>query len=612
MLQDGAVLGKTFTPDGAQRRLGRRAPTSSSRCSPSLVRKEVLSLQSDPRSPEHGQYGFLQDLVRHVAYETLSRHERRTRHLAAAVYLEGAFADEAEIAEVLAAHYLDAHAAVPDADDADDVKERARGCLIRAGARADALGAAGEAQRYATHAAELAEGRERAELLERAGRHAWYAADYEAGERLLSEAAAGFEALGDTRGWARASRHLGRVEWDQRRHRDAVARYERALEVVSTAGGDQEFADLASSLALALCFTDNHERAAELSARALDVAESLGLSEATARVFIVRGMIAGAKGRPQEAHAYMREALAIALDNENWEGAYQTYFNLSDWSFQRDRYEDALEDLRAALAIARRRGSRPAEWGVLAETTYPLYMLGRWEEALGTASEIPEDKLSSATTMSLLASVLEIHVHRGDVTEAGRVLSLFGQLAEASDVQDRAGYGSAHAAVLRAQGGLAEAIAVGVEAAELSTASFGIGSQSTKQGVVEAIEAALSLGERERAEELVTMIDATPAGLRPPYLAAHAARFRARLAGTDESAEAGFRTAAGGFREIGVVFWLAVTLLEHAEWLVSQGRADEAGPLLAEARETFERLGTTPWLERLDLVAIEHTEEAHA
>ena len=44
-----------------------------------LARKEVLGVQTDPRSPEHGQYGFLQDLVRHVAYETLSKRERRAR-----------------------------------------------------------------------------------------------------------------------------------------------------------------------------------------------------------------------------------------------------------------------------------------------------------------------------------------------------------------------------------------------------------------------------------------------------------------------------------------------------------------------------------------------------
>ena len=54
----------------------RRAPSWSS-CSPALVRREVLGLQSDPRSPEQGQYTFLQDLLRHVAYETLSKRERR-------------------------------------------------------------------------------------------------------------------------------------------------------------------------------------------------------------------------------------------------------------------------------------------------------------------------------------------------------------------------------------------------------------------------------------------------------------------------------------------------------------------------------------------------------
>src|SRR5213076_208374 len=88
----------------------------------SLVRKEVLALQADPRSPEHGQYGFLQDLVRHVAYETLSKRERRTRHLSAASHLEASFTDDEEIVEVLASHYLDAYRAVPDADDAEEIK----------------------------------------------------------------------------------------------------------------------------------------------------------------------------------------------------------------------------------------------------------------------------------------------------------------------------------------------------------------------------------------------------------------------------------------------------------------------------------------------------------
>ena len=48
-------------------------------------------------------------------------------------------------------------------------------------------------------------------------------------------------------------------------------------------------------------------------------------------------------------------------------------------------------------------------------------------------------------------------------------------------------------------------------------------------------------------------------------------------------------------------FWLAVTLLEHGEWLVAQA-GGEAEPLLAEARAIFEQLGAAPWLERLDAV----------
>jgi hypothetical protein len=41
-----------------------------------------------------------------------------------------------------------------------------------------------------------------------------------------------------------------------------------------------------------------------------------------------------------------------------------------------------------------------------------------------------------------------------------------------------------------------------------------------------------------------------------------------------------------------------VTELEHAERLAEQGRAAEAEPLLADARQIFERLEAMPWLER--------------
>ncbi len=120
-----------------------------------------------------------------------------------------------------------------------------------------------------------------------------------------------------------------------------------------------------------------------------------------------------------------------------------------------------------------------------------------------------------------------------------------------------------------------------------------------------ALDSALRLGRYDEVEELLARIDSIPPGRRPPSLRAQSARFRARLAaarGEHEGVEQGFKTAAGIFREHGLTFLMAVTELEHGEWLVGQGRGEEAEPLLLEAREIFERLEAKPWSERANAV----------
>jgi len=72
------------------------------------------------------------------------------------------------------------------------------------------------------------------------------------------------------------------------------------------------------------------------------------------------------------------------------------------------------------------------------------------------------------------------------------------------------------------------------------------------------------------------------------------------LQGEGDAVEARYHSSAVAFREIGMRFWLAVTLLEHGEWLTAGGRADDADTLLSEARGIFERLKARPWLERLE------------
>jgi hypothetical protein len=68
--------------------------------------------------------------------------------------------------------------------------------------------------------------------------------------------------------------------------------------------------------------------------------------------------------------------------------------------------------------------------------------------------------------------------------------------------------------------------------------------------------------------------------------------------GKPKAAERNLKKAAAHFRELGLPFWTAVTELEHAELLAGQGWGAEAAPLFASAREIFEPLKATPWLER--------------
>jgi hypothetical protein len=91
--------------------------------------------------------------------------------------------------------------------------------------------------------------------------------------------------------------------------------------------------------------------------------------------------------------------------------------------------------------------------------------------------------------------------------------------------------------------------------------------------------------------------------LRPPLLEAVTHRFRAQLAGGTAEAEDQFTRAIAQLRALELPFHLAVVQLEYAEWLNRGARPDDAAPLVAEARETFERLEAAPWIERLDGVA---------
>jgi class 3 adenylate cyclase/tetratricopeptide (TPR) repeat protein len=610
VVQDGAVLGKTFTRGSVEALSGIEA----ARVEPvlaALVRKEVLSIQADPRSPEHGQYGFLQDLMRRVAYETLSMRDRRERHLAAADYLERTLADDDEIVEVLASHYIDAYAAGPDVDGADAVRRRASELLMRAGDRAESLGATTEAQRYYTRAAELSETQlDEAALLDRAAQMAVRAAAQDAAADLAERAQALYEAAGEHGAAARVLIIRSRIDQAQGRLDEGLERMQRAYDVLREEPPDESFATLTTRLAGSFYFAGDVPRCAELVEQALDLAEALGMPKVLTNAIMIKAMV-GASGRhPEEARGLFQLSLDLAQKYELREEASRAASNLSDLAFRRDRYTEALGHLDQAAVLAKAVGSRPHEWFALSESTYPLYMLGRWDEAMAAYHEIPEEMLpTGGTLLSPLSSILEIHVHRGDVAAARRLLAIYARLGESVDVQERAGYAAANACVMHAEGRHAEAVSAGLRTVEFGE-TLGLDGQDAKMGFMWALEAAIAMGDRAKAEEIMERIEAIPPGLRPPSLGAHVNRARARLADSGERGEMHAAVAATTFRELGLRFWAAVAQVERAELLQGDGRGDEAEALAAEARAVFAELGAALWIARADAVSNRASAEA--
>jgi hypothetical protein len=183
-------------------------------------------------------------------------------------------------------------------------------------------------------------------------------------------------------------------------------------------------------------------------------------------------------------------------------------------------------------------------------------------------------------------------------------LKRFAELESSADIQDTTEYACGKAYLLLAEGD-AEGALRSAEEAISGQRALSLFDHRVKDSVVTAIEAAFAMGDLAKVEELLDMVRSLPPGRRTPFLEAHSARLRARLStlrGESDDVASAFKGAVGLFREMGIPFWMAVTLLEYAEWLAGQGRVDEATASLTEAREIFERLGARPWLERVQRV----------
>ncbi len=613
VVQDASVLGKTFTRRAVAAAMG-KPETALEPILTALIRKEVLGLQVDPRSPERGQYGFLQDLVRRVAYETLSRKERKALHLAAARHLEESWgAEQDEVVEILASHYIQAFEALPDTPDASEIKARARERLERAGRRAASLAASGDAQRYFEQALELAdEPRTQAELAEQAGDMARRAALNDQAKAHFERAIELFRGQGLGHAAARVDARLAEVLWDQGRLDEAVDRMEQAFSVLSNDEPDEDLATLAAQLARFHYFSGDIENARLRVEFALDIGESMELPAVLAQALNTKSVILGRTGHVEECLALLVHSLKIALDRELHAAALRAYVNLSATLAEaRNRSEEGLAYAMDGLALARKVGNRTWEWSLLAHVAGHMASLGRYDEAVSWTDEIPspeEVPAAGFATAWSLPTMIFIACRRGDMERARSLLDELSALPQAlGDAQNRSGVAHARATVRRAEGRFQEAFDEAMAAVALKDETGGM-LYSVQSGAVEAMEAALAMGDLAGAELVLADVASWPGRETTPLLRAEVARMSARLSaakGDLRAAEEGFTAAIAMLRKIGDPFLLAEPLAELAECLLAQGRSEGAEPLLTEARAIFDRLGARPWLERIGLVEAE-------
>jgi predicted ATPase/class 3 adenylate cyclase len=604
LLQDAAVLGRTFTLQGLAAITGLPEEEVSGLLA-SLVRKEVLSISIDPLLSDRGQYGFLQDLVKKVAYDTMSKRERKSRHLAAASYLRSVV-DEDEIVEVVASHFLDAYLSAPDDEDAGSIKADALETLEKASERAASLGANEEAQRYAERAIELSDDpTTTAELHERAGALAAERVDTIAAEHFKRSIEI-FESQGATHPAARVSARLAERMWDGGRLQEALDVMDRAFDVLATEAQDKDLAALAAQLGRFTFFAGDPERADERIEKALQIAEALDLPEVLSQAMTTKGLILYSRDRPKEGMALLMTALNIALEHDKPSAALRAYNNLADLTQNADRYAEATRFVDEGLDLARRVGNRYWE-SILLGFAYPRFAMGQWNEAVAMMGELPPDwfsHLRAAFCQGYVATGVMLKVHRGDLEGAAIDLERFTVLETSADLQERTEYMIAKANLLLAQGDGSGALRTAEEAME-GQRSLSLGDHRVKESVVTAVEAALLLGDPTRADTILDVFRSLPPGRRTPFHLAQSMRLGAKVSlarGDQAGVEVGFKGAVGLFREMAFPFWMAVALVEQGEWLLGQDRADDATGLLTEAREIFERLEARPWLERLERV----------
>jgi class 3 adenylate cyclase/predicted ATPase len=601
LVADAAVLGLTFTRDGLLA-LGTGSDAVDSALD-SLRRREIFSIQTDRFSAERGQYRFVQSVVRQVAYGTLSKRDRKVRHVAAAEQLISESDQADDVAALIAQHLLDAVEAAPSTDaDVPALLARAGQYLERAAKRAAAMGAPTEARHLLEVAlSSAADPAEQARLHLGAAHASNTAGDYRGGRDHARLAATDYDQLGAVGEAARAvaaeanavmalgeiaaAVHVAEIRWD-------------ALDGHGEADTDRARFELAGMLALGHQRLGDFDAVGRYAEQALLLAE--GMSDPSA-LSVALNRVASryqAIGAPVAAIMLWDRAAHLARENDLLEPLAILLVNLA--SSQTSRHlPAALDYARDGMVAARRCGSQHhidyarlnhliALWltGDLSATAAAL------SDALDGATD-PEIRLSLRTIEAWLAAAQGQPVP--ERTEDHNPLT--------DNEVDKAWQDSAD--ITRAMAAHDAVLAAGIAADSLSHLVTAAGIDDDFCSLwPPLVQAALAAGDVDLADRLLHPVESARPGLVSPGVAAQWHRLRGLVSaarGDDpEFAEAELRIGIAALEAFGAVGFAAQAQEELARWLVDQVRPGDARPLVEAARAVYTAIGAHGWLGGLD------------
>jgi class 3 adenylate cyclase/tetratricopeptide (TPR) repeat protein len=601
LVADAAVLGSTF-PAEALVVVSGRPPAELEPLLAELVRRGVLEVSADPLSPQRGNYQFSQNLLRHVAYETLSRRDRKARHLAVAAHLRGAFANDGEeVSDVVARHYLDALDAVPDDPDVATLREQAVDALVRAADRAERSGATAHASRSLHRAGELVAetpGTEAAlkaaALWERASRLYVEAGLFEEAVERAERARATYDTHGEPRAAARAQTYGARALGLLGRITEARAMLGSALETLR-AEVDADMVNALAQLAGLEIFVGDptgpaHAEEALLLGQEVEVPTGL-----LAHLFIIRGLGHSFSNRVQEAIAALEFAARLAERAGDSQNQARALLNLSSLFVLSDARSSA-DAASASAELARRVGSRNLLSIAVGNLFMARLMQGDWDAAQRVLDDsVQRDALDNdpflGANLALLAAL------RGEV-EAARAHAAIPRFRDSEDAQE-CGWAAIVDLFIAQASGRPDEVAERAEEALGFAGALGLGHEVIFWAWPAAVRAAFDRDDLDAVRRHLELLDSHPLGHVPPLLRAERSLARARLAAArdEPDADGPLAAAVAKLRTAGSPYHLAHALLDLADHRARTG-TDDAGVLVDEAELIAARLAAGPLAER--------------